>query len=110
MNKRHEFLELLRNNPMVIRYKKLEEVINKDETLKTAIKNLKDIQKQLVNAREYNKPEMVKRYQNHYDMLYNQISEIPLISEYLALQSDINNMLQDVQDIIQNGIEDKFFE
>lgn len=110
MNKREEFLKLLENNPIIERYKKLEAVINKDNELKNKIQNLKNIQKQLVNAKEYNKHKMIEMYENKYDMLYNEISEIPLLSEYLALQSDINELLQDVQEIIQVGIETSFFE
>ena len=50
------------------------------------------------------KKESVNAFTKQYNDLYNQIIDFPLIAEYLALQSEINDALQQITQIIEQGI------
>lgn len=108
MSEREKLIQMIKENEEIIRYKKIEKLINEHKEIKTKIQQLKAIQKQLVNAKEIGKVEAVHTFQQKFDALYQEIEEFPLMSEYMALQSDINDMLQAIQDIIQDGIEMDF--
>jgi len=95
---------MIKENPKIIRYKKIESIINKQKELKQMINELKTIQKQLVNAKEMHKTKSVDMFQQKYDQLLKQIETYPLMSEYLALQSEINDMLQAVKEIFEDGV------
>lgn len=105
MSEKDKLIQLIEENEEIKRYKKIEKLMNEHKEIKVKIQQLKAIQKQLVNAKEIGKTEAIKVFQEKFDLLYQEIEEFPLMSEYLALQSDINAMLQEVQDIIQDGIE-----
>ncbi len=108
MSEKDKLIQMIKENEIIIRYKKIEKIINEHEEIKSKIQQLKAIQKQLVNAKEIGKSEAVRTFQMKFDALYQEIEEFPLMSEYMALQSDINDMLQSIQDIIQDGIEKDF--
>ncbi|MDD3067491.1 MAG: YlbF family regulator [Acholeplasmataceae bacterium] len=108
MSEKDKLIQMVKENETIIRYKKIEKIINEHQEIKEKIQKLKAIQKQLVNAKEIGKTEAVIAFQEKFDTLYQEIEEFPLMSEYLALQSDINDMMQSIQDIIQEGIEIDF--
>ena len=108
MSEKDKLIQMVKENETIIRYKKIEKIINEHQEIKEKIQKLKAIQKQLVNAKEIGKTEAVNAFQEKFDVLYKEIEEFPLMSEYLALQSDINDMMQTIQDIIQEGIENDF--
>ena len=58
----------------------------------------------MINAQEIQKSKAVEHFQTIYDTLLNEIETYPLMSDYLALQSDINDMLQYIAEIIEDGI------
>ncbi len=95
---------MVKNDESIKRYQAIEKVINGNEILKTKINQLKTIQKQLVNAKEIEKQKSIDHFQKQYDELLEEIETYPLMSDYLALQSDINEMIQSVAEIIEDGI------
>lgn len=95
----------LNNNPKIKRYKVLEKVVNKDKNLKDNINKLKNIQKEIVHAKEFGKEAFLDKLNKDYDELYDEIRNYPLMSEYIDLQNEINNMIQNFIDIVENGID-----
>mgnify|MGYP001092974801 CR=1 FL=1 len=108
MSEKDKLISMLQDHPVIKRYQTIEKVINENQTVKKKIQELKGIQKQLVNAKEIGKQRAVDAYQKRYDELYLEIENVPLMLEYLALQSDINEVLQEIQDIVEQGIEADF--
>jgi cell fate (sporulation/competence/biofilm development) regulator YmcA (YheA/YmcA/DUF963 family) len=108
MSEKEKLLKMILENPSIIRYKKIEEIINNHKELKAKFNELKAVQKQLVNAKEIGKPQAIEAFQAKFDTLYEAIESYPLMSEYLALQSDINAMIQSIVKIIEDGIEKDF--
>ena len=105
MTEREKLIELIEQNEDIQRYKKIEKLINENKELKRKLSELKSIQKQLVNAKHIEKTAAIKSFESRYEVLLDEIENYPLMSDYLALQSDINEMLQAVADIIEEGIE-----
>ncbi len=104
MSEKENLLKLIEENESVQRYKQIEKVINKDKTLKLKINQLKSVQKQLINAKEINKTQAIKKFQEEHDQLLEEIESFPLMAEYLELQDEINQMLKTVVEIIENRI------
>ena len=95
---------MIKDSEIVKRYQDIEKVLNQNEDLKSKINEIKTIQKQMVNAKEIGKVEAVKHFESLYETCLSDIEESPLMSEYLALQSEINEMIQHVAQIIEDGI------
>jgi len=105
MTEKEKLIQMLSNDPEINRYKRIETMINEHKELKKKINLLKNLQKQLVNAKQIEKTEAIKQFQKQYDEQLDEIENYPLMSDYLALQSDINDMIQSIVDIIEEGIE-----
>ncbi len=99
-----KLLELIEHDPVVIRYREIEEKMNKSKDVKRQIAKLKAVQKQLINARHIGKTEAIKQFEKDYDERLSQIEDFPLMAEYLTLQTEINDMLQSVLQIIEDGL------
>jgi cell fate (sporulation/competence/biofilm development) regulator YmcA (YheA/YmcA/DUF963 family) len=108
MTEREKLIQMILENETIARYRRIETLINGNKELKGKIGELKSIQKQLVNAKEIQKTEAIITFQKRYDDLLATIEAYPLMSDYLALQSDINEMLQSIVSIIEDGIEKDF--
>lgn len=108
MTEKEKLIEMILQNEEIQRYKRIEDIINNNKTLKAKINQLKALQKQLINAKQVGKTQAISEIENRYQALYNEIDEYPLMSDYLALQSDINEMMQSIQSIIEEGIEKDF--
>lgn len=101
MNKlKEEFL----NTELVKRIHSLENYIDNNETLNSKLKELKDLQKKMVNAKEFNQINQYKLYKEEYDKLYNEVLDFPFVEEYLELLEEANNKLLDICYIIENKI------
>jgi cell fate (sporulation/competence/biofilm development) regulator YmcA (YheA/YmcA/DUF963 family) len=99
-----EFIEMINNDERINRYKKLEAIIVKDKKLKAMINKLKAVQKQMINAEHIGKTQAHLQFKIAYENQLEAIHEHPLLSEYLALQGDINYMIQEVLGIIEDGV------
>ena len=101
MNKlKEEFL----NTDLVKRIQSLEKIIDNNPTLNEKLNSLKDLQKKMVNAKEFNQINQYKAYKEEYDSLYAEILEFPFVEEYLELLEQANNTLLDICYIIENKI------
>lgn len=104
MSKESKIITEIKNNEKIKRYLELESYINNNNVIKEILTNIKEIQKELVHARALNKKESEKSIQKKYDILLNKLEEQPLLMEYLDLQNEINEFLQDASLIINNSL------
>ncbi len=102
MNSLNSLLSTLNNDEIIKRFKQLEQVINNDQTLLNILKTFKDIQKQYVQESHYNK--VSREVQDAYSSMQKKLLEYPLISEYLELIEDVNNILQNITYMIENSL------
>ena len=104
MNKlKEEFL----NTDLVKRIHRLEKIIYNNPTLNDKLSSLKDLQKKIVNAKEFNQINQYKAYKEEYESLYEEVLEFPFVEEYLDLLEQANNTLLDICYIIENKINKK---
>jgi len=104
MTEKDKLLQMIENDPTVKRYREIESKMNASKAVKRQINQLKAIQKQMINARHIGKTEAVKQFEAAYDKQLEEIEAFPLMAEYLSLQEDINNMLQTILEIIEDGL------
>jgi cell fate (sporulation/competence/biofilm development) regulator YmcA (YheA/YmcA/DUF963 family) len=104
MFEKDRLIELIKNNPTVQRYQKLEKWINDNQELKNQMAKLKKIQQHLVRATAAQKNTI--SLQKAYDEALEALLEFPLIDEYFALQGDINDMLQQIVYIFEKGLDE----
>lgn len=108
MTEKEKLIQMIEEDEEIQRYKRIELAINQNRELKAKFNELKSVQKQLVNAKHIGKKEAIDAFQTRYDALYEAIEAYPLMSDYLALQSDINDMIQSIVGILEEGIEKDF--
>lgn len=108
MNEKDKLIQMIKDNEEIQRYVRIEKVINSNRDLKKKFGQLKVIQKQLINAKHIEKKQAVIDLEKRYQEVLNEIETYPLMSDYLALQGDINELLQTIQSIIEDGIEKDF--
>lgn len=99
--------EILKSDK-VKRYKELEKVINNNKEISKKMDELKDIQKQIIHAEKLMKKELLDKLNQQYDTLTNEIHNYPLMAEYMDLQVEINDFLQNFKMILENGLDGDF--
>ena len=108
MNAKKSLLEAVKEDLTIKRYKELEKHVQNDSEINQKMRDLKDIQVEIVHAKEFHKKALLSQLQEKYDCLFDEITNYPIISEYIALQGEINQMIQDVSDIISEGLDPDF--
>lgn len=89
---------------IIKRIKALEKIIDSNESLNNKIDLLKETQKKMVNAKEFNQYNQYLEYKKEYDDMYEEILDFPFVEEYLELLDEANNLLLDVSYIIEKKI------
>lgn len=84
-----EFLSL----PEVIRIQELERYIDNNASINNKLNELKEKQKQMVNAKEYNQLNQYKIYLDEYNNLKSELLDLPFVEEYLELLEIVNEKL-----------------
>lgn len=79
--------------PEVKRIKELEAFIDNNDDINTLFIRLKEIQKQMVHAREYNQPNQYNIYKDEYNSVYNELLDMPFMEEYLELLEIVDGRL-----------------
>ncbi|NNU82663.1 hypothetical protein ETC05_02020 [Geobacillus sp. BMUD] len=88
-------------------FKRAEEKIHQNEKVRALINELKSLQKQAVNLQHYGKHEALKRVEAKIDAIYEELSQIPIVSEFQQSQADVNDLLQLVASTISNTVTDE---
>ncbi len=103
MNNIDELKNYINNLEETKRYKELEKYIDNNEKIKLKFAELKEKQKQLVNAKEFNQLKQAKIYEDEYNKIKEELFNMPFVEEYVELVEIINEKL----DLIANEIENK---
>ncbi len=92
MNNR--LLDYFNNIPEVIRLKELKNYIESNEKIINKFDEIKDLQKKMVNAKEFNQINQLKAYEEEYKRLNSELLDIPFVEEYLELMNQVDLMIQ----------------
>ncbi|VEU80684.1 YlbF family regulator [Haploplasma axanthum] len=101
----NKIIEKIKNEPKIKRYKELEDILNQNQEVSHKIEELKNIQKQMINAKNLGKIEIQTKLENDYQNKLEEIENYPLMTEYMDLQEEINVFLQNIKEIIESGID-----
>ncbi len=92
----NKVLEEINSLEEVKRLKILEKYIDNNEVLNKKFQEIKEIQKQLVNATHYNLINSKIEYEKLYNEKKEEILEYPFLEEYFEILEDVNNMLKNI--------------
>ena len=106
-NRIDEIKNELLDMPEVIRFKELEGYINKNERINTLFSQVKEKQKQMINAKEFNQHNQYNIYNKEYNDLLNELYNLPFVEEYLELVDIINQKLGSLSFLIEKELENK---
>lgn len=106
-NRIDEIKNVLLGMPEVIRFKELEGYINKNERINTLFSQVKEKQKQMINAKEFNQHNQYNIYNKEYNDLLNELYNLPFVEEYLELVDIINQKLGSLSFLIEKELENK---
>lgn len=104
----NELIDEILSSEEVIRFKKLESIILKNEEVNNKIIRLREVEKQAVNARELGLENAYFMYKKEYDEILSSFENDVLISSYLdskeEVESLINLVIGTIEDEINNVI------
>ncbi|MCR5787443.1 MAG: YlbF family regulator, partial [Acholeplasmatales bacterium] len=95
------------NDSNLKRLHELEIFFDNNSDVKELIKRKQHISKELVNARILNLKETCASYKKEYDEINQEISEYPLLEEYLELLDIYHNEYLDIISYLENTINKK---
>ncbi|MBQ9124993.1 MAG: YlbF family regulator [Acholeplasmatales bacterium] len=85
--------EYFNSLPEVKRIKELESYIDSNNEINDTFNAIKDIQKKMVNAKEFNQINQYKLYLEEYNLLRDKLMDLPFVEEYLELLEIVNSKL-----------------
>jgi len=98
MNKEQEkLIEMLKDNKIIIEYKRLEKIVSENGEFAMKIEKLHDLQKSMILS------DSIKK-QNEYITIKAEIEDHPIIANYLELQQEINALLQQIIGILEGEL------
>ncbi|MCR5647143.1 MAG: YlbF family regulator [Acholeplasmatales bacterium] len=103
----NKLLDYFNNIPEVIRLKELKKYIESNEKIINKFDEIKDIQKKIVNAKEFNQINQLKIYEDEYKKANEELLEIPFVEEYLELMDYVNNMLKNFSESLEYELNKK---
>ena len=107
MNSKIGLINYFNSLPEVKRIKELESYIDTNMDIKNTFNELKDIQKKLVNAKEFNQINQYNEYKKEYDNKYNLLLSYPFMEEYIELLDYVNNLLVNLTHELEYQIDKK---
>lgn len=105
MNSIDKLIDYFNTLPEVIRLKELDSYISNNKEIDIKFNELKQIQKQMVNAKEFNQFNQLKVYKEEYEKKKKELNEIPFLEEYLFLLDIVDNMLKRLASEIEYRID-----
>lgn len=103
----NKLLDYFNNIPEVIRLKELKNYIESNEKIINKFDEIKNVQKQLVNAREFNQINQLKVYEDEYKRLNQELLDIPFVEEYLELMNYVDQMINSFVKEVEYQIDKK---
>ena len=98
-----ELIDILAEQEEIQRFKKIEDVLKNNSTIQARIDDYKKMQKKVVLYENKN-DDLPKEVSDKLDKAYNELFDIPIYNEFSHLQSDINELLQQLTFIIEQEI------
>jgi len=86
--------------PEVIRLKELEPYIKNNEDINNKFKYMKDLQKKMVASREFDLINQYNEYKKEYEMVKEELLNMPFVDEYLELVDYVNQLLNNLSNEI----------
>lgn len=99
-----ELLEEIANSQEVIEFKRIENLILKDENLRDKFIRLREVEKQAVNAKEFGLDNAYLIYKKEYEDIIKSLEDNVLFSQYLSLKRDAREVMNTAIKIIENEI------
>ncbi|MBQ6784059.1 MAG: YlbF family regulator [Acholeplasmatales bacterium] len=103
----NKLLDYFNNIPEVIRLKELKNYIESNEKIINKFDEIKNVQKQLVNAREFNQINQLKVFEDEYKRLNQELLDIPFVEEYLELMNYVDQMINSFVKEVEYQIDKK---
>lgn len=100
----NELINEILSSVEVIRFKKLESIILKNEEVNSKIIRLREVEKQAVNARELGLENAYFMYKKEYDEILSSFENDVLISSYLDSKEEVKSLINLVIGIIEDEI------
>ncbi len=100
----NELLDLLKKDPVIVEYQRLENKVNHHEGLKKLQEDLEKAQKDAVNFTHYEKFTAAKLANEKADSLKEQLDTHPLVVAYRQALYDANELLQYVTELIETKV------
>ena len=100
MKTKDKIIDYFNNLEEVKRIKELEPYIKNNKEINDKFIELKDIQKKMINAKEFNQINIYHELKKEYDKKKNELFDLPFVEEYLELVDIVNNMLNDLSNEI----------
>lgn len=104
MNSVNDIVDYINNLAEIKRLHELEHYIDNNQTIKTKMEELNLIKKKMVNSKEFNQINQYKIYKEEYNILYNELCDLPFVEEYIELVEYANNLLISIKDSIESKI------
>jgi cell fate (sporulation/competence/biofilm development) regulator YmcA (YheA/YmcA/DUF963 family) len=106
----NELIDEILSSEEVIRFKKLESIILKNEEVNSKIIRLREVEKQAVNAKEFGLTNAYEMYMKEYNEIIKSFDDDVLISTYLDTKKEVLEILELVTKTIENEIRVKIDE
>jgi cell fate (sporulation/competence/biofilm development) regulator YmcA (YheA/YmcA/DUF963 family) len=100
----NELINEILSSEEVIRFKKLESIILKNEEVNSKIIRLREVEKQAVNARELGLENAYFMYKKEYDEILSSFENDVLISSYLDSKEEVKSLINLVIGIVEDEI------
>lgn len=110
VEKARELAEFVSCSQEVDFYKRAEAKINQNERIQTLIQQIKDKQKEAVAFEHFQQPDKVKKVEQEIDELQDELDNIPIVREFQQSQTEVNDLLQMLSNIISSTVTDKINE
>ncbi|CAM3361452.1 RicAFT regulatory complex protein RicA family protein [Marinicrinis lubricantis] len=107
MKKTKELAELISTSDEVIMYQKAEKQIQANDKIQTLIAQIKKKQKEIVGFEYFQNEKMVKKIEAEMQALQDELDGIPLVQQFQQTQTDINDLLQFVVQILKDSLSEK---
>lgn len=104
MKNKKKLIEAINENPYIKEFIELEERLNNNEKLKKQIVDLQQLQQQMINLKALEKWNAYAIVEEEYTEKRRSLEENPVIKNYLNLQSEINDLLILIKEILEDSL------
>jgi|SRR5690554_1453864 len=103
LNKK-KLIEAIKENAYIKEYNRLEKLINNNENIKKELKELQNLQQEMINLKAFEKQKALKVIEGKYWEKRNKLEKDPIIRNYLSLQEEINELLKRIKEILEEAL------